>query len=114
VASPTHKSLLAESGRAWESIANFNLDQVVITEEPILVPYYVRSGDTLIKIAQAFYKDPDGWAEILQANREIIKTPNIIPVGLKINIPIILRDKEKSEYKQIINEPAANSAFTSN
>ncbi len=89
VPSQTHKSLLAEAGRQWASLVIFNLDQVVIKKEPTTLPYYVKPGDTLSKIARAFYKDPDRWVEILEANQGIINNPRNIQVGLKINIPII-------------------------
>jgi nucleoid-associated protein YgaU len=52
------------------------------------VDYYeIRSGDTLSKIAKAFYGDANTYGKIFEANREVIKDPDLIFVGQKIRIP---------------------------
>ena len=49
--------------------------------------YSVKQGDTLWDLAQTAYNDPFQWKLIYQANRAKIKNPNLIHIGLKINIP---------------------------
>ncbi len=52
------------------------------------VEYYeIRAGDTLSKIAQQFYGDANAYPAIFEANRQVIKDPNLIFVGQKIRIP---------------------------
>jgi len=50
--------------------------------------YIIQAGDTLSKIARQFYHDPNQYPKIFEANREVIKDPNLIFPGQKIRIPI--------------------------
>jgi nucleoid-associated protein YgaU len=57
--------------------------------EPSNVEYYViASGDTLSKIAQKYYHDANQYSRIFEANREVIKDPDLIYPGQKIRIPL--------------------------
>lgn len=51
--------------------------------------YVVALGDSLWKIAQAYYGDGRMWDKIYQANREIVQNPDLILVGQVLTIPII-------------------------
>jgi nucleoid-associated protein YgaU len=53
------------------------------------VEYYViKSGDTLSAIAQKFYGKGSAYPRIFEANREVIKNPDLIYPGQKIRIPL--------------------------
>ncbi|MGZ8163988.1 MAG: peptidoglycan-binding protein LysM [Methylobacter sp.] len=57
--------------------------------EPENIKYYViESGDTLSRIAQKFYKNAAEYTRIFEANREVIKDPDLIYPGQKIRIPL--------------------------
>jgi nucleoid-associated protein YgaU len=57
--------------------------------EPSNVEYYViASGDTLSKIAQKYYHNANQYQRIFEANREVIKDPDLIYPGQKIRIPL--------------------------
>ena len=47
----------------------------------------VVAGDTLSKIAKKYYGDPALYPQIFEANRDILKDPNLIKVGQKLRIP---------------------------
>ena len=49
--------------------------------------YHVKSGDTLSRIAKRFYKDPERWEQIYQANRDSLQSPSDIRVGQTLVIP---------------------------
>jgi len=49
--------------------------------------YVIKSGDSLSKIAKAYYGDANKWNEIFEANRDKIKDANMIHPGQKIIIP---------------------------
>ncbi len=49
--------------------------------------YTVVSGDTLSKIAKRFYGDAKLWRTIHEANKELIKNPDLIKVGWTLTIP---------------------------
>jgi nucleoid-associated protein YgaU len=51
--------------------------------------YTIKSGDTLSKIAKAYYGDPMKYPEIFEANREVIKNPDLIYPGQTIRIPTL-------------------------
>ena len=53
------------------------------------VEYYeIVSGDTLSAIAKRYYGKASEYPRIFEANREVIKDPNLIFVGQKIRIPL--------------------------
>ncbi|MBK5969634.1 MULTISPECIES: peptidoglycan-binding protein LysM [Thiorhodovibrio] len=49
--------------------------------------YLIESGDTLSAIAKRFYGDANAYGRIFEANREVIKNPDLIYPGQKIRIP---------------------------
>jgi nucleoid-associated protein YgaU len=49
--------------------------------------YTVQSGDSLSKIAKAQYGDASKWQALFDANREVIKNPDLIYPGQQIRIP---------------------------
>ncbi len=49
--------------------------------------YVVKKGDTLQTIAKKYYGDSGKWRRIYDANRQRIKDPNKVPVGMKLIIP---------------------------
>lgn len=49
--------------------------------------YTVVSGDSLSKIAKKFYGSAKKWRKIFDANRDIIKNPDLIYPGQTLKIP---------------------------
>ena len=49
--------------------------------------YVIEKGDTLWALAKRFYGDGNAYPRIFEANREVIKDPDLIFVGQKIRIP---------------------------
>jgi nucleoid-associated protein YgaU len=63
-----------------------NLTAPAATEK---VEYYViKSGDTLSGVAAKFYGKGSLYPRIFEANREVIKNPDLIYPGQKIRIPL--------------------------
>ena len=53
------------------------------------VQYYeIQSGDSLSAIAKKYYGKASDYPRIFEANREVIKDPNLIYPGQKIRIPV--------------------------
>jgi nucleoid-associated protein YgaU len=53
--------------------------------------YEVKSGDSLSKIAKHFYGNAMKYPVIFEANREVIKNPDLIYPGQKLRIPKIIQ-----------------------
>ncbi|MBM3344421.1 MAG: LysM peptidoglycan-binding domain-containing protein [Betaproteobacteria bacterium] len=49
--------------------------------------YEVKPGDTLSKIAKQEYGDANAYMIIFEANKDILKNPNLIHPGQKLKIP---------------------------
>jgi nucleoid-associated protein YgaU len=49
--------------------------------------YTIAKGDSLSKIAKQFYGDAKQWKKIHEANKDIIKNPDLIHPGQVIQIP---------------------------
>ena len=50
--------------------------------------YLIKKGDTLSAIAKQFLGNANDYPKIFEANREVIRDPNLIFVGQKIRIPL--------------------------
>jgi nucleoid-associated protein YgaU len=49
--------------------------------------YVVQAGDSLSKISKKFYGDANSWKRIFEANKDIVKNPDLIQPGWKLRIP---------------------------
>ena len=49
--------------------------------------YVVVSGDSLSKTAKRYYGDANKWNRIYEANRDLIKDPDLIHPGQRLTIP---------------------------
>lgn len=56
-------------------------------KEEQTVFYTVKSGDSLSKIAKALMGDGKLWPKIFEANKEVIKNPDLIYPGQQLRIP---------------------------
>jgi len=78
--------LLAGNVKGVTEISAENLNA---PEPEVKVEYYViESGDTLSKIAKEYYGNAMDYPKIFEANREVIKDPDLIYPGQKIRIPL--------------------------
>jgi len=59
----------------------------VVKPEPEAVFYEVKSGDSLSKIAKAHYGDAMKYNVIFEANKPMLKDPNLIYPGQMLRIP---------------------------
>ena len=57
-------------------------------DEPRVEYYEIVSGDTLSGIAKKFYGDAMQYPRLFDANREVIKDPDLIYPGQKIRVPL--------------------------
>lgn len=49
--------------------------------------YVVQGGDSLSKISKKFYGDAGSWKKIFEANKDVVKNPDLIQPGWKLRIP---------------------------
>jgi nucleoid-associated protein YgaU len=49
--------------------------------------YTVQKGDSLWKIAKQFYGNGSEWGRIHEANKDVIKNPDLIQPGWTLRIP---------------------------
>jgi nucleoid-associated protein YgaU len=55
--------------------------------QPISKTYTVKKGDSLSRIALHEYGDAQQWRRIYDANRDLIKDPDLIQPGWTLNLP---------------------------
>jgi len=51
------------------------------------VSYKVRKGDTLCTISRKFFRTPDLYLRIFEANSEVLSDPDVLPEGVTLRIP---------------------------
>ena len=72
-----------------QGVKEVQADSLTAPAATVKVEYYIiKSGDTLSAIAQKFYGKGSEYPRIFEANREIIKNPDLIYPGQKIRIPM--------------------------
>jgi nucleoid-associated protein YgaU len=49
--------------------------------------HIVEKGETLSKISKKYYGDPNLYMKIFEANKDILKNPDLIKIGQKLRIP---------------------------
>ena len=62
-------------------------DRIEVAKEPAATFYTVEKGDTLSKIAKGQYGDPMKYQAIFEANRPMLKDPDLIYPGQVLRIP---------------------------
>ena len=71
-----------------EGVATVDDRMTIKNPEPEARFHEVKAGDTLSKIAREYYGDPMKYNVIFEANRPMLKDPNLIYPGQKLRIPI--------------------------
>ncbi|MCU7811714.1 MAG: peptidoglycan-binding protein LysM [Candidatus Thiodiazotropha sp. (ex Notomyrtea botanica)] len=72
-----------------QGVSDVSADQIKAPKQEAKVEYYViEKGDTLSAIAKRFLGKASDYPKIFDANREVIKDPNLIYPGQKIRIPL--------------------------
>ena len=72
-----------------QGVAGVSADQVKAPPQTGQVEYYlIQKGDTLSAIARKFLGKASAYPKIFEANREVIKDPDLIYPGQKIRIPL--------------------------
>lgn len=71
-----------------KGVANIDADALTAPAPEEKTEFYtVKSGDSLSKIAKHYYADPMKYPVIFEANREVIKDPDLIYPGQQLRIP---------------------------
>jgi nucleoid-associated protein YgaU len=72
-----------------QGVSEVKIDKLQAPPVQAKVEYYIiKKGDTLSAIAKQFYGKANDYPKIFDANREVIKDPNLIFPGQKIRIPM--------------------------
>jgi nucleoid-associated protein YgaU len=72
-----------------QGVSEVKIDKLEAPPVQAKVEYYlIKKGDTLSAIAKQFYGKANDYPKIFEANREVIKDPNLIFPGQKIRIPL--------------------------
>ncbi len=72
-----------------QGVAGVSADQVQAPPQSGKVEYYIiQKGDTLSAIAKKYLGNASAYPKIFEANREVIKDPDLIYPGQKIRIPL--------------------------
>jgi nucleoid-associated protein YgaU len=71
-----------------QGVTEVKIDGLDAPEVVVEVEYYtIASGDSLSKIAKKFYGNAMDYPKLFEANKEVIKDPDLIYPGQKIRVP---------------------------
>ena len=95
-ASPEVKSLIEQNKKLTEELEKFKTNKLGSAstdqgdkKKSTYTIYHVEKGDTLSRIAQKFYNDPNKWELIYKANSDNLTSPSGIRLGQTLVIPNI-------------------------
>jgi nucleoid-associated protein YgaU len=72
-----------------QGVTEVKADAIAAPPQQAKVEYYViQKGDSLSAIAKRYYGNAQDYPRIFDANREVIKDPDLIYPGQKIRIPL--------------------------
>jgi len=72
-----------------QGVSDVKIDGLQAPAVQAKIEYYIiKKGDTLSAVAKQFYGKANDYPKIFEANREVIKDPNLIFPGQKIRIPL--------------------------
>ncbi len=87
---------IAEINRLRATVKMQQEHEPILRDEPLSAvtaanisgrAHTVKKGETLSGIASAYYKNAGKWKKIYDANKDVIKNPNVLIPGTKIVIP---------------------------
>ncbi len=87
VATKEKAMLLAGNVKGVEKVDADTLEAPKPKQEEVTEFYTVRRGDSLSLIAKRYYGDPMKYPLLFEANREVIKNPDLIYPGQTLRIP---------------------------
>ncbi|MFC7357624.1 LysM peptidoglycan-binding domain-containing protein [Jejudonia soesokkakensis] len=80
--------------RLWDEIKasggenpNDIMADIRVADTSVYARHTVESGESLSKIAKHYYKDPMKYNAIFEANKNILKNPDVIHPGQELVIP---------------------------
>lgn len=83
-----------EKNLIWDKIKEIGgqnpsdiLANIKVADESVYHRHTVKSGETLSKIAQHYFKDASKYQAIFKANSDILKNPDLIHPGQELIIP---------------------------
>lgn len=65
-------------------------DRLALGPEPPEVPqrtHIIRDGDTLTYLAEKYLGSAERYLEIYAANRDLLRSPDLLPIGVELKIP---------------------------
>lgn len=71
----------------FSDVESASSSEAMTREEASIPTYTVVKGDTLSKIAKRHYGDASKWKALFEANRDVIKNPDLIQIGWVIKLP---------------------------
>lgn len=80
-------------------------------EADAAVIHTVSRGDNLSKLALRYYGSRFAWKRIYEANRDIIKNPNLIFIGQKLVIPDAVQTLSADEFQKLLRSDWYNAAL---
>lgn len=83
-----------EKDQLWDQIKEVGGDQpndliadIQVANTDYYAQHTVKSGESLSKIAKHYYKDASAYMKIFNANKNILKDPDMIHPGQVLTIP---------------------------
>ena len=73
----------------FSDVQSGSSSEAMAREEATVPTYTVVKGDTLSRIAKRHYGDASKWRALYEANKDVIKNPDLIQIGWVLKLPAL-------------------------
>ena len=81
------KDLLWDRIKSYPGYEDELVADIKVANTDVYGYHTVKPGDTLSKIARSAYDDASDYMRIFEANKDILKDPNVIHPGQRLKLP---------------------------
>ena len=86
IVTPTDRTDRPVLARIYPHSISLSLPATPRTGEPVRT-HKIVDGDTLQTLAERYLGSAEHWMEIYEANRDVLTSPRILPIAVKLKIP---------------------------
>jgi nucleoid-associated protein YgaU len=76
------------SNTRWGDAIGLRLPEMPETKPAEPAVHKIVDGDTLGALAERYLGRPNRWPEIYEANRDVLPSPEVLPIGVELTIPL--------------------------
>ncbi len=80
---------------SFNKVSDKSMPTLKFNDGPAFIEYKVKRGESLSDISKKYFGKPDNYIEIFNANKDKLRNPNDLVIGMTLKIPVSIDNLEK-------------------